>query len=116
MPTEIRRLAPDELEQFVRIARGAYPGVVMSPEDLVERLRRTEGGQDPAISSWGACGARDSRPAASWFTTWSSRTRSTGQSCARWLGRSATRARSSTHCEAPLGRVPRDIETQPHQK
>jgi predicted acetyltransferase len=54
MPTEIRKLAGDELEQFARIARPAYPGVVVSPEDLVERLRRTEGGQDPAISSWGA--------------------------------------------------------------
>jgi predicted acetyltransferase len=54
MSTEIRRLNADELEQFVPIARAAYPGVVMSPEDLAERLRRSEGGQDPAISSWGA--------------------------------------------------------------
>jgi predicted acetyltransferase len=54
MPTEIRRLAPDELEQYVSIARPAYPGIAMAPEDLVERLRRTEGGQNPTISSWGA--------------------------------------------------------------
>lgn len=54
MATEIRRLAADELEQFVRIARPAYPGIAVSPEDLLERLRRTEGGEDPTISSWGA--------------------------------------------------------------
>ncbi len=57
MTTEIRQLRDDELDQFVSLARAAYPGVPVAPDDLLERLRRTEGDQDPAISAYG--GFRD---------------------------------------------------------
>lgn len=54
MPTEIRILRDDELPRMAQIARDAYPGVPTPPDELVERLRRTSGGQDPAISNYGA--------------------------------------------------------------
>ena len=57
MTTEIRQLRDDELAQVVRIARAAYPGVPVAADDLLERLRRTTGDQDPAISTYG--GFRD---------------------------------------------------------
>jgi predicted acetyltransferase len=53
MTTEIRQLRDDELAQFVSLARAAYPGVPVAADDLLERLRRTEGDQDPAISAYG---------------------------------------------------------------
>ena len=57
MTTEIRQLRDDELDQFVSIARAAYPGVTVAADDLLERLRRTTGDQNPAISTYG--GFRD---------------------------------------------------------
>jgi predicted acetyltransferase len=54
MPTEVRRLTDEEIELFAPIARAAYPGFVVANADLVERLRRTSGGEDPTLSLWGA--------------------------------------------------------------
>lgn len=54
MATEIRELRDDELDAFVRIGKGAYPGVTMGAEELRERVRRSAGERDPAIAQVGA--------------------------------------------------------------
>lgn len=54
MATEIRALRDDELDAFVRIGKGAYPGVVIGADELLERVRRTAGDRDPTITQVGA--------------------------------------------------------------
>lgn len=54
MPTEIRQLRDDELDAFVRIGKAAYPGVLVGADELAERLRRTAGDREPAITQHGA--------------------------------------------------------------
>jgi predicted acetyltransferase len=54
MDSVVRPLRDEELPEFVRIAKAAYPGATMSPDDLLERLRRTANDADPAIAAFGA--------------------------------------------------------------
>jgi predicted acetyltransferase len=54
MATEIRALRDDELAEFVRVGRAAYPGGVLSADELLDRLRRSAGERDPAITQVGA--------------------------------------------------------------
>lgn len=54
MATEIRQLRDDELPNYVRIGKAAFPGVTMSDAELLERMRAAIDERDPASTFHGA--------------------------------------------------------------